>query len=119
MSRGLLCVGLALTALGAFEDVANHTYRHLAKIVRKDVPPRGKYGFFRMGDIVVSENCIFRAGVDDWWDFKADIGRAWEFGSHNRATGWLSLRFEGASFYPEDAGKPDRILCDRAVIIRE
>ena len=111
--------GAKLPIVGAFEDVANHTYRHLAKIERKDVPPRGQYKFFRMGDIVVSENCVFRAGVDDWWDFKADIGRAWEFGSHNRATGWLSLRFEGASFYPEDAGKPDRILCDRAVIIRE
>ena len=32
---------------------------------------------------------------------------------------WASIKFEGPAFYPEDAGKPNRVLCDRVVVVRQ
>ena len=97
-----------------------HHYRmNIAKVTKKDLGPRGQYKFYPMGEAVLSQDCIFRMGVHDSWDIKTDVGLAWKFGSFNRAKFYASLKFEGPAFYPEDAGKPNRVLCDRVVTVTE
>ena len=92
---------------------------NIAKVTKKDLGPRGRYKFYPMGEAVLSQDCIFRMGVHDSWDIKTDVGLAWKFGSFNRAKFYASLKFEGPAFYPEDAGKPNRVLCDRVVTVTE
>ena len=111
--------GAKCPVICGFDDNAGKKHTVLSRIELKDIPPRGKYGFFLMGDAVLTLDCLFRAGIDDGCDIKAEVSRAWEFGSFNRATGWISLKFEGPAFYPEDAGKENRIYSDRVVVIKE
>ena len=112
--------GVKLPLLAALEDHITTEYHRLGSVSEKDgLPPRGKYKFYNLGKFTLSSDCLFRFGVHNSWDFKMDVSRAWEVGSYNRATGWASLKFEGASFYPEDVGKPNRVFCDRVVIVRE
>jgi hypothetical protein len=103
----------------SIEDAVAKTSQPLEKISIGEIPHRDKFNFFNLGRFVISENSVLRVGVGGTSDIRADIGRAWEYGSHNRATVWISLKFEGASYFPDDAGKPDRILCDRVVVVRE
>ena len=97
-----------------------HHYRmNIAAVTKENLGPRGAYRFYPMGEAVLSQDCIFRMGVHDSWDIKTDVGLAWKFGSYNRAKFYASLKFEGPSFYPEDAGKPNRVLCDRIATVTE
>ena len=112
--------GAKLPLRAAFEDVAGKHYNfNIARVTRENLPPKGKYRFYAMGCGVLSLDSVFRIGVDDWWDFKTPLGNAYEFGSYNRAKFYASLKFEGPNFYPEDEGKPNRVFCDRVVVVRE
>ncbi len=112
--------GAKLPLRAAFEDVIGKRYNsNIARVTRENLPPNGKYKFYAMGCGVLSLDSVFRIGVDDWWDFKTPLGNAYEFGSYNRAKFYASLKFEGPEFYPEDAGKPNRVFCDRVVVVRE
>lgn len=112
--------GVKLPLHASFEDVAAKKYNwDIARVARADLPPKGEYKFYAMGEGVLSVDCVFRIGVDDWYDLKTQLGNAWEEGSHNRAKFYASLKFEGPEFYPEDAGNPNRVFCDRVVVVRE
>ncbi len=111
--------GAKLPLISGFDDMTVKKHFVLSRIGRDMLPPRGEYRFYEIGPIVLTLDCLLRCGEDEGYDFKADVSRAWEFGSFNRATGWISLKFEGASFYPEDAGKPDRVFADRIVVVKE
>ena len=87
-------------------------------VKKEDLGPRGKYKFHRMGRIVLTPNCVFRMGRSTWWDFKAPIGNAFVEGTFGNAEVYASLKFEGPDFYPEDAGKENRVFCDRIVVVR-
>ena len=52
-------------------------------------------------------------------DIRVSLSDVWEYGSFNRVQVWMSLRFEGPHFYPEDAGKANAIYCDRVVVVKE
>ena len=80
---------------------------------------RGKFVFYRMAPMTLKPNCFVSFGHDTGHDIVGDLGQAYEEGSFNKVTVWLSLKFEGGHYYPEDAGKPNRIFCDRIVVIRE
>ena len=112
--------GVRLPLHASFQDAAAKKYRFdIARVTRMSLPPRGEYKFYALGDGVLSQDCVFRIGVDDWWDFKTPLGNAYEFGSHNRAKFYASLKFEGPEFYPEDEDRPNRVFCDRVVVVRE
>ena len=112
--------GAKLPLHASFEDAADKKYYwDIARVTRATLPPRGEYKFFALGEGVLSLDCVFRIGVDDWWDLKTSLGNAYEFGSYNRAKFYASLKFEGPEFYPEDEGKPNRVFCDRVVVVRE
>ena len=111
---------MKLPIRGAFDDFTTRNSDHLGAILdRKELPPRGAYRLFRMGRTTLTTDCSFRCGLGRWWDFKADLGRAWEFGSRNRCEVWISLKFEGPAFYPEDEGKANQLYCDRVVVVRD
>ena len=111
--------GAKLPLVTGFDDMTVKKHHALSKITKEMLPPRGQYRFYEMGKIVLSLDCLLRSGEDEGMDLKADVSRAWEIGSFNRATGWISLKFEGPAFYPEDAGKPNRVFCDRMAVVRE
>lgn len=87
----------------------------------RDTPlgPRGEYRFYRLARTTLVPDCMIDFGHGSWWDIICDLGNAWVPGSHNRVDIWISLKFEGPAFYPEDANKPNRILSDRVVVVPE
>lgn len=95
----------------------HHYTRGVGVITAKDLGPRGEYKWYYGGESVVSPDCTFRLGVSDGWDIKARVGNTWKFGSYNKVKFYASLKFEGPAYYPEDAGKPNRISCDRIVAV--
>ena len=113
--------GVRLPLHASFEDVTDRSkYRFdIARVTRDELPPRGKYRFYAMGEGVLSPDCVFRIGVDDSCDFKTQLGNAWEFGSRNRVKFYASLKFEGPAFYPEESDRESRVFCDRVVVVRE
>ena len=95
------------------------SYRtNLGRVDRNNLGPRGKYKFYNMGSAEITQDCILRVG-EGWFDLKTRIGRAYVAGTFNRATFYMSLKFEGEGFYPEDKGKPNKVYCDRVVVVRE
>jgi hypothetical protein len=113
-------LGAKMPIRGATTDYTTRYCDHLGIIKdRGELPPKGEYKFFRMGTTTLTTDFTFRCGSGRWWDFMADLSRAWQFGSRNRVEVWISLKFEGPEFYPEDKGKPNRVFCDRVVVVRE
>ena len=106
--------------LGALlEDRVANKVKNLAMLDAKNVPPRGEYKFFKLGKCQLTMDCLLRFGGTWISDIRVDVSRAWEVGSYNDATFWISLKFEGPAFYPEDEGKPNRVYCDRVVVVRD
>ncbi len=102
-----------------FHDIAgNRYYSAVAAITDKDLGPRGKYKFYKFGSVKLSPDCEFKMGARSWWQFRASLGNAYVPGSFNNAIIYASLKFEGPAFYKEDAGKPNRVFCDRIVVVR-
>ncbi len=106
-----------------FEDHTKLPPKHftlgIATITKEMLGPRGQYKFYNGGEHIVSSDCTFRLGVSDAWDIKTSVGNTWKFGSYNRVRFWVSLKFEGPLFYPEDVGKENRIYCDRVVAVTD
>jgi len=112
--------GAKLPVLASFEDYPGRKYRPgIASIEATDLPPRGKYKFYALGDAVLSQNCVLRIGAASRWDMETELGDVWEAGSYNKVKFYASLKFEGPAFYHEDEGRPDRVFCDRVVVVRE
>ena len=111
--------GVKLPLHASFENLAEKKYSFdIARITKETLGPKERYRFYELGKAALSPDCVFRIGVDDWWDFKTPVGNAWEFGSYNRVTFYASLKFEGPAFYEGDT-RPNRVLCDRVVLVRE
>ncbi|MBQ6330138.1 MAG: DUF4838 domain-containing protein [Kiritimatiellae bacterium] len=103
-----------------FHDRAGkHYHWNVGKITEKELGPRGRYKFYKMGEVTLTPDCVLVIGNDSWHDLLADVSAAYEEGSFNKAELWASIKFEGPAFYPEDAGKPNRVLCDRVVVVRK
>ena len=103
-----------------FHDRAGkHYHWNVGKITEKELGPRGRYKFYKMGEVTLTPDCVLVIGNDSWHDLLADVSAAYEEGSFNKAELWASIKFEGPAFYPEDAGKPNRVLCDRVVVVRQ
>lgn len=112
--------GVKMPVRGATTDYTTRYCDHLGAIKdRRELPPEGEYKFFRMGRTKLTSEFTFRCGSGRWWDFMADLSRAWQFGSRNEVEVWISLRFEGPEFYPERKGVENRIFCDRVVVVRD
>ena len=103
-----------------FHDRAGkHYHWNVGKVTEKELGPRGQYKFYKMGEVTLTRDCVLVIGNDSWHDLLADVSAAYEEGSFNKAELWASIKFEGPAFYPEDAGKPNRVLCDRVVVVRQ
>ena len=103
-----------------FHDrVGKHYHWNVGKVTEKNVGVRGRYKFYKMGEVTLTRDCALVIGNDSWHDLLADVSAAYEEGSFNKAELWASIKFEGPAFYPEDAGKPNRVLCDRVVVVRK
>jgi hypothetical protein len=72
-----------------------------------------------MGEVTLTRDCVLVIGNDSWYDLLTDLSDGFEEGSFNKAELWASIKFEGPAFYPEDVGKPNRVLCDRVVAVRK
>ena len=57
-------------------------------------------------------------GTGSWWDFKTPLNNAYIAGSFGNAVVYASLKFEGPLYYKEDAGKQNKVYCDRVVVVR-
>ena len=103
-----------------FHDRSGKRYHwDVGRVAGKDLGPRGRYRFYKMGDVTLTRDCVFIIGNDSWHDMLADLGSAYEDGSFNKVELWASLKFEGPAFYPVDALRPNRVLCDRIVVVRK
>ena len=80
---------------------------------------RGKYRFYKCKPMKLFQDCFLDFGHDSGVDIRVSLSDVWEYGSFNRVQVWMSLRFEGPHFYPEDAGKANAIYCDRVVVVKE
>ena len=56
--------------------------------------------------------------MEGWQEIRANMGEAYEMGSLNKVRVYASLKFEGPTYYPEDAGKKDKVFCDRVIIVK-
>ena len=102
-----------------FHDRAGkHYHWNVGRVTEKEIGPRGRYKFYKMGEVTLTRDCVLVIGNDSWYDMLADLSAAYEDGSFNRVELWASIKFEGLSFYSEDEGKPNRVLCDRVVVVR-
>ena len=102
-----------------FKDFISGKYVPNIFSVRKNaIGPRGKYRFYKITTLTLTPNCEIRFGADSWYQIRANLGEAYEQGSLNKVTIYASLKFEGPAFYPEDAGKTDRVLCDRVIVVK-
>jgi hypothetical protein len=102
-----------------FHDRAAKKYHwDIGCVKAEDLAPRGSYRFYRLGTVSLSPDCVLVIGNDSWYDLLTDLSAVWEFGSFNKVDIWASLKCEGPAFYPEDAGKANRVLCDRVVAVR-
>ena len=102
-----------------FHDRAAKKYHwNIGCVKAEDLGPRGAYRFYRLGTVTLSPDCVLVIGNDSWYDLLTDLSSVWEFGSFNKVDIWASLKCEGPAFYSEDAGKPNRVLCDRVIAVR-
>ena len=103
-----------------FHDRAGKHYQwNVGRVTDKELGPRGRYKFYKICEVTLTRDCELSIGGDSWYALKADVSAAYEEGSFNKAGIWASLKFEGPEFYSEDAGKPNRVLCDRVVVVRK
>lgn len=103
-----------------FHDRAAKRYHwNVGRVTAKELGPRGQYRFYKMGGVTLSRDCVLVIGNDSWYDLLTDVSAAYVDGSFNKVELWASIQFEGPAFYPEDAGKSNRILCDRVVVVRK
>ena len=101
------------------DQSGKHYYWDVGKVTEKELGPRGLYKFYKVGDVTLTRDCVLALGGDSWWALLADLSAAYEEGPFNKAALWASLQFEGPAFYQDDVGKPNRVLCDRVVVVRE
>ncbi len=101
-------------------DIANKKYHPSISWIRKQhLGPKGKYKFYKLhSGLTISPDCTLMIGSDSWTELRANLGEAYEMGSLNKVCIYASLKFEGPTYYPEDAGKKDKVICDRIVIIK-
>lgn len=96
-----------------------YSYRRgIGYIKKEDLGPRGQYKFYNCGKITLTPNCSFRMGTGSWWDFRTSLNKAYIAGSFGNAIVYASLKFEGPLYYKEDAGKQNKVYCDRVVVVR-
>ena len=90
---------------------------NLATVDKLAPGSRGKYAFYLVGEDVVRRQYTLQ--VLSYHAFRAELGNAYTEGEHNRCKFYASLKFQGPAFYPEDAGKPNAVWCDRIVVVRD
>lgn len=101
-------------------DYANKKYRpNIHRIRKEHLAPRGQYKFYKIGKFhTLSPDCDLRFGKDSWYEIRANLSEAYEQGSLNKVEIYASIKFEGPAFYVEDAGKKDKVFCDRVLIVK-
>lgn len=101
-------------------DYANKKYHPSICWIRKQhLGPKGKFKIYRIhSSLTISPDCDLRIGSDSWTEIRANMGEAYEMGSLNKVRVYASLKFEGPTYYPEDAGKKDKVFCDRVIIVK-
>ena len=85
---------------------------------KNQLKKRGQYNIYKVGTFTVTPNCDLRLGKDSWYEVRANLSAAYEMGSLNKVTIYVSLKFEGGTFYEEEAGKKDKVFCDRVIIVK-
>ena len=90
------------------------------EITQKMIGPRGKYKLYHLGKLTIPENSEIRFGYGrgDWYQIRANLGDAYKEGTPNQVEIYASLKFEGPLYYKEDAGKQNKVYCDRVVVVR-
>jgi len=102
-----------------YDYAARKYHPSLMRVTKKNIGPRGQYKIYLVTKkFVLSPNCMLQIGEDSWFQIRANLGEAYEDGSLNQVMIYASLKFEGPAFYPEDAGKTDRVLCDRVIVVK-
>ena len=82
----------------------------------ENIGPRGEYRFYEMGRITVTPDCFVELNT---WSFRVPLNAAYVEGSFNKARVFASLKFQGPAFYASDTNTPNRVWCDRVVVVRE
>lgn len=101
-------------------DYANRKYYpNIFRIRKEQIGPRGQYQIYKVGNVrTISADCNLRFGKDSWYEMQANLGEAYEMGSLNKVQIYASLKFEGPLYYAEDAGKENKVYCDRVIIVK-
>ena len=84
-------------------------------VTRGNLGEKGRYKFYYMGEATIMPNCYVEFGC---YNFRAYLNAAYEEGSFNRVRIYASFKFEGPAFYAGDT-RPNRILCDRVVVVKK
>ena len=82
----------------------------------ENIGPRGEYRFYEMGKVTITRDCTVELNT---WSFRAYLTPAYVEGSFNKARVFASLKFQGPAFYASDTNAPNRVWCDRVVVVRE
>ena len=101
-----------------YDGIAKKNYPAVGQVTAEMLGPRGKFKFYKMGQIKLTPDCEFKMGKDNWFALRVSLGNAYEMGSFGDAEVYASLKFEGPAFYKEDAGKQNKVYCDRIVVVR-
>ena len=84
-------------------------------VTRENLGERGRYSFYFMGEATITPNGYVALNS---YHFRAPLNAAYEEGSFNRVRIYASLKFEGPAFYAGDT-RPNRVLCDRVIVVKK
>ncbi|MFA6102716.1 MAG: DUF4838 domain-containing protein [Victivallaceae bacterium] len=75
------------------------------------------YKFYRLGNIKLTSNCIIWGGD---WHISVKLGHLYSIDEPSAEyDAYVSLKFEGPAYSAASKDKPNRMLCDRVVLIKK
>ena len=100
---------------GLYDDY--HRKERLSRPIERDDITPDRYSVYRLGRATLSPRC--RVWLTDAWLFTVPLGEAYVEG--DPLVEWdiyASLKFSGPKYGAEDKDRPNRISCDRVVLVR-
>ena len=86
-------------------------------IQKKDIKP-DQYAIYKIGETTITQNCLFWGSQK--WIITVPLEKCYELGNPNQGwTIYASLKFEGPLYGSDDKSIPNRVSCDRIVLVRD
>ena len=105
-----------------FYDVINKT-NIVKKITEAEITKYPDvYNFYNLGEIPLYPSClIYGVGKDNkGWPINIQLGHLFSVDEPNaKYDAWVSLKFEGPAYSENTKTKPNRVLCDRVVLVKK